>query len=114
MPEKQGWAFGLGLERLSMILFSIPDIRLFWTQDERFRSQFSAAKGITTFKSWSVYPEVKMDMSFWLPLDGQSAWEENDYCDLVRDVAGDKAELVEKVRHPRRLPRPSPPPADLL
>lgn len=28
--NKHGWAFGLGLERLAMILFSIPDIRLFW------------------------------------------------------------------------------------
>lgn len=84
-----------------MILFSIPDIRLFWTTDERFRSQFSAVKGITTYKPWSAYPAVKMDMSFWLPAEPQQAWEENDYCDLVRDVAGDKAELVEKVRRPR-------------
>ena len=28
--NEHGWAFGLGLERLAMILFSIPDIRLFW------------------------------------------------------------------------------------
>lgn len=33
------WAFGLGLERLAMILFDIPDIRLFWSSDERFTSQ---------------------------------------------------------------------------
>jgi phenylalanyl-tRNA synthetase alpha chain len=37
-----GWAFGLGLERLAMPLFSIPDIRLFWSTDHRFTSQFRA------------------------------------------------------------------------
>ena len=28
-PGKKAWAFGLGLERLAMVLFDIPDIRLF-------------------------------------------------------------------------------------
>ena len=36
----KAWAFGLGLERLAMILFDIPDIRLFWSEDKRFLSQF--------------------------------------------------------------------------
>lgn len=38
--EKIGWAFGLGLERIAMKLFSIPDIRLFWSKDTGFLSQF--------------------------------------------------------------------------
>lgn len=27
VEDKVGWAFGLGLERLAMVLYSVPDIR---------------------------------------------------------------------------------------
>jgi len=38
--EWQGFAFGLGLERLTMIKYKIPDIRLFYNGDLRFLNQF--------------------------------------------------------------------------
>ena len=52
-----------------MVLFAIPDIRLFWTDDERFTSQFKAGK-IVKFNSYSKYPLCYKDVSFWLPENG--------------------------------------------
>ncbi len=41
-PEKwTGFAFGLGVDRLAMILFEIPDIRFFAQNDLRFLRQFA-------------------------------------------------------------------------
>jgi phenylalanyl-tRNA synthetase alpha chain len=41
-PQKwSGYAFGLGMDRLAMILFDIPDIRLFAQNDLRFLRQFA-------------------------------------------------------------------------
>ena len=77
-----------------MILFSIPDIRLFWSEDTRFLSQFKQGE-ITTFKPYSKYPACFKDISFWLPND--ATLHGNDFCDLVRDVAGDLVEDVEMV-----------------
>jgi phenylalanyl-tRNA synthetase alpha chain len=35
-----GWAFGFGIERIAMIRYGIPDIRLFYENDTRFLAQF--------------------------------------------------------------------------
>jgi phenylalanyl-tRNA synthetase alpha chain len=41
-PEKwSGFAFGLGMDRLAMILFDIPDLRFFAANDLRFLRQFA-------------------------------------------------------------------------
>ena len=36
-----GYAFGLGLERIAMLIYQIPDIRLFFENDVRFLNQFT-------------------------------------------------------------------------
>lgn len=38
--EYQGFAFGMGLERLTMLKYNINDLRLFYENDVRFLSQF--------------------------------------------------------------------------
>lgn len=103
-----------------MILFSIPDIRQFWSTDSRFLDQFAANK-IVKFQPYSRYPECYKDVSFWLPKEGvdegrgevgakaagggevegevregqgERVFHENDFCEIVRDVAGDLIENV--------------------
>ena len=38
-----GYAFGMGVERIAMLLYQIGDIRLFFENDVRFLSQFQSA-----------------------------------------------------------------------
>ena len=38
--EYTGWAFGFGIERIAMVMWSINDIRLFTENDVRFLEQF--------------------------------------------------------------------------
>jgi len=88
-----------------MILFGIPDIRLFWTADARFLAQFEPGR-ISTFKPYSKYPPLIQDVSLWLPpnQEGTPAFIENDFCDTLRDVAGDLAEdvkLIDNFKHPK-------------
>ncbi len=42
-PEKYtGYAFGMGIERIAMLLYQIPDIRMFYENDVKFLEQFKA------------------------------------------------------------------------
>ena len=93
--NKIGWAFGLGLDRLAMLLFQVPDIRLFWSQDSRFLDQFHSV-GIDPstniqFQPFSKYPPCYKDLSFWI--DG--AFNENDFYEIVRSIGEDLVEKVE-------------------
>ena len=42
-PEKySGFAFGMGIERIAMLLYQVSDIRLFFENDVRFLKQFKS------------------------------------------------------------------------
>ncbi|KAJ3011163.1 hypothetical protein HKX48_006987 [Thoreauomyces humboldtii] len=97
--DRVGWAFGLGLERIAMVMFDIPDIRLFWSTDPRFTDQFRDGE-IVKFQPFSRFPACYKDISFWCP----DSFHENDFAEVVRDVAGDLAEdvkLIDQFQHPK-------------
>lgn len=119
---KKGWAFGLGLERLAILFYSIPDIRLFWTDDEKFTSQFAGKKCTEqiTFVQYPKLPPITKDISFWLPASKvESAKEEggeissdkikwtgeNEFFDVVRsclDTNVEKVDLIDEFYNKKR------------
>lgn len=128
VPSRLGWAFGLGLERIAMLLYGIPDIRLFWSTDPRFLGQFKEGEKIRRFVPFSKYPAAIKDVSFWLPLPVSSStapsaagglgaatpskenstpdhgFHENDVMEIAREVCGDVVEDVQPVdafTHPK-------------
>lgn len=105
--DQVAWAFGLGLERLAMKLYSIPDIRLFWSTDSGFMAQFKHCNPDTkaTYKPVSSYPQCTNDLSFWLPSSATLPYSPNDFYDIVRNVGGDLVEqvyLVDEFVHPKK------------
>jgi len=111
-PTRLGWAFGIGLERIAMLLFQIPDIRLFWSRDERFLGQFAGVSDdlsrLRRFAPFSRYPACYKDVSFWVASSspaggGGHDFHENDVMEVIRGVAGDAVEdvrLADAFAHP--------------
>jgi len=102
------WAFGFWIERLAMALKKIPDIRLFWSEDERVTKQWG---DFEAYKEVSNLPPVFKDISFLVPKnmflkdlnESEKSWElelvnEADLFDIAwisRDVAWD---LIEEIK----------------
>jgi phenylalanyl-tRNA synthetase alpha chain len=84
-----GWAFGFGIERLAMVKFGIPDIRIFWSDDSRITSQFKDIN--SKYKEVSKYPETSRDISFII----DKSINLNNYYEIVRDFAEN---LIEEVK----------------
>lgn len=119
MNNHVAWAFGMGLDRLAMVLFGVPDIRLFWSSDIRFLSQFSDNNLCSKFVPFSKYPMCYKDATFWLPKATAQAtaeviatataaehleaavaltgWRDNDFSAIVREIAGDIVEQIQCV-----------------
>ena len=87
-----GWAFGPGIERLAMVSMELPDIRLFWSQDERVKKQLKLGN---KFKEVSKYPPITRDISFVVAKD----FVPNNYFDLIRDLGGNLVEEVALLDH---------------
>jgi phenylalanyl-tRNA synthetase alpha chain len=43
--EVTGWAFGMGIDRITLLKYEIDDIRLFFDNDLRFLQQFAGLPG---------------------------------------------------------------------
>jgi len=88
----KGWTFSIGLDRVAMKLFEIPDIRLFWSDDQRFISQFEPGR-ILPFKPFCEHPPAVKDLSFVIP----EGYEENGFYEVVRNIAGDLVEAIAEI-----------------
>jgi phenylalanyl-tRNA synthetase alpha chain len=108
--QKQGYAFGFGLDRLAMIRFSIPDIRLLWSDDPRFLSQFNESNTLTKYVPFPSLDPISRDISFWIKSDDIERLDQieglestvtftwlkiNDFYDLIREICGNMIECVD-------------------
>ena len=88
-PEEwSNWAFGFGLERLAIISMDLPDIRLFWSEDERVKKQLVLGQ---KYHEVSKFPPSVRDISFIIP----KTFVPNDYFDFVRETIPEIIEQVE-------------------
>ena len=124
--KKFGWAFGIGLERLAMLMFEVPDIRMLWTEVPGYKKSItnlisnlyddmgvdpssydfskmdiSKVRNLRMPATYATNPPVTQHMGFFM----KEKIEPNDVYDVVREISG---EYIESVRiqdeffHPKK------------
>ena len=97
-PEQySGLALGMGIERLVMARKNLPDIRLIRSIDPRVTKQMI---NMAKFKNISNQPAIVWDMSYCVNKNDT----EEDICENIRNVFGDKSDLLEQVEILERTP----------
>lgn len=102
-----GIAFGLGLERITLKMFDIPDIRYIWSNHSKFLDQFTDGK-IVKFKPFSKVDNIHKDISFWIndnKINNDKWIEENDFYEIIRELSNDmieKVDLLDKFYHEKK------------
>jgi phenylalanyl-tRNA synthetase alpha chain len=90
-PAKySGWASGMGLDRLTMILKDIPDIRYLRSTNEKITVQM---KSLLPYVEISHQPALKRDLSYCVPTE----YVEEDISDDIRKAMGNDVEILESV-----------------
>lgn len=89
--QYSGLALGMGVERLIMARKNLPDIRLIRSADARVIKQMTT---MDKFKSVSSQPPIARDMSYCVNKNDL----EEDICEAIRNVFGEKADLLEEVK----------------
>lgn len=103
-PEQySGLALGMGVERLIMARKNLPDIRLIRSTDPRITKQMT---NMDQFKNVSDQPALSRDMSYMI----DSGDTEEDISEKIKEVFGEKSDLVEEVKILDRTPYEKLPP----
>ena len=95
--QYSGLALGMGIERLIMARKNLPDIRLIRSSDPRIVKQMT---NMEEFVSVSDQPAMSRDMSYCVDANDS----EEDICENIKNVFGDKSDLLEQVTILERTP----------
>lgn len=100
--DKITWSCGFGIDRLAMVLYGIPDIRLLRNKNAKFSRQFAS---MLFEPHCSSCPTFYREIAFQHPQNVDGTTLEYDFYELVRIAAESvvqKAELVDKFSRNQR------------